>query len=267
MKSLLQLLIIFVISIQVRAQIVYTDVDPDVTVNEFQQGYGVDFDNDGHFDLHVTLLSNTGVWVMHLIWDSSLDNVYVVYDGEEASILELNDEISPSSNWYKLGEGWGGLLYGFWNDSGEYGNWTGTQDHKYLGIKFEIGSEFHYAWIHLTTHQNSHSDLDFTIHSYAYNTIANQMILAGDVGEGAYIDNVTVDKLSIYPNPTKDVVYFKNGINVKDVTIYNANGELISKTKISLLNHSIDLSNYKKGIYLIKIQTESGSVTKRLMKR
>jgi len=207
-KSFSILAFLFVIS-GVNAQIEYTDINPDVTVSEFQQGYGVDFNNDDKVDVHVTLLSNTGVWVMHLIPDSSVDNTFVVYDGEETSILELEDEIAPTSNLYKLGEGWGGLLYGYWSDSGEYGNWIGTQEDKYIGVKFEIGSDFYYGWIHLTTHQYSLTDFDFTIKGFAYNTAANEPILAGDKGTGMQLDKLTFETISVFPNPSSDYVYIK----------------------------------------------------------
>ena len=60
------------------SQIIYTDVDPDVTVSEFLQGYGIDFNLDDKIDVHITLLNNVGVWVMHLIPDSDTDFTYVV---------------------------------------------------------------------------------------------------------------------------------------------------------------------------------------------
>ncbi len=67
------ILSLFFITNDVVSQIIYTDVDPDTTVNEFLQGYGVDFNHDDKIDLHITLLNNVGVWVMHLIPDSNLD--------------------------------------------------------------------------------------------------------------------------------------------------------------------------------------------------
>jgi hypothetical protein len=57
-----------------KSQIVYTDVDPDVTVSEFLQGYGVDFNDDDKIDVHITLLDNVGLCLIHLNPDAKLDH-------------------------------------------------------------------------------------------------------------------------------------------------------------------------------------------------
>ncbi|HIP49564.1 MAG TPA: T9SS type A sorting domain-containing protein [Lutibacter sp.] len=265
-RTLFVLKLVFFFNHPINAQIVYTDIDPDITYTEFLTGHGVDFNADGKVDVHVTLLSNVGVWVMHLIPDSSADNTFVVYDGEEASILELEDEIAPSSNLYKLGTGWGGLLYGYWENDGEYGNWTGTQEDKYLGIKFEIGSNFHYGWIHLTTHQYSYTEMDFTIKGFAYNTIANEMILAGDMGSGVGIDENIINTISIFPNPTENFVFYNAIKNVKQITVISSTGKTCKNISIDSFSKSIDLSKLSNGVYFIRFQTDKNSFIKKILK-
>jgi len=265
-QTLLMLTYIFFINQSMEAQIVYTDIDPDITYTEFLTGHGVDFNADGKVDVHVTLLNNEGVWVMHLIPDSSADNTFVVYDGEEASILELEDEIAPSSNLYKLGEGWGGLLYGYWENDGEYGNWTGTQEDKYLGIKFEIGSKFHYGWIHLTTHQYSYTEMDFTIKGFAFNSVANEEILAGDMGSGIGLEEVAEINISIYPNPTRGIIYFENIKNLKKIYLSDSNGKTLFEKAPNTYCNCLDLSNLEKGFYLVHLQTDQGVITKKVIK-
>jgi len=264
--TLLVLQFIFSFNHTINAQIVYTDINPDITYTEFQTGHGVDFNADGKVDVHVTLLSNVGVWVMHLIPDSSADNTFVVYDGEEASILELEDEIAPSSNLYKLGAGWGGLLYGYWENDGEYGNWTGTQEDKYLGIKFEIGSNFHYGWIHLTTHQYSYTEMDFTIKGFAYNTVANEPILAGDMGSGVGVEEIGIGGISIFPNPTANLIIYDTIENLKQISVINTTGKNCKNIAIDFYSNSIDLSNLPNGVYFIHFQTDKNSFIKKIIK-
>lgn len=261
------LLFIFLTSNLVYSQILYTDVNPDITVSDFQQGYGIDFDDNDKIDFHITLLSNIDVWVMHLILDSSIDNTYVVYDGTEASVLELGDEINPSSNLYHLGgSNWGGLLYGYWVSSGEYGNWTGTQEDKYLGIKFEIDNDFHYGWVHLTTIIHSHSDMEFTVKGFAYNTIPNAEIIAGDMGTVGINDSEFLD-ISIYPNPTTDFVKFKNIDSITQVIVSDLTGKNLTNIPIDYLNNKIDFSNLNKGIYFVLFQTNEGIISKKIVKQ
>jgi len=237
------------------AQIVYTDVVPDTTVNEFLQGYGVDFNHDDKIDLHITLLNNVGVWVMLLIPDSELDEVSVVYDGVEASVLEFGDDISASSNYWELGSGWGGLLYGFWDGDGTYGNWIETQENKYLGIKFQFENHFYYGWIYLTTIIHDFDDNEFTVKSFAYNSTAEQGIEAGDTGGGVGISQMGNKSVSVYPNPAQNTLYFDDIKQVKEVMITDISGKRIYKSR-HIVNNSMDISSLKTGLYFIKISTE-----------
>jgi len=239
------------------SQIIYTDVDPDVTVSEFLQGYGIDFNQDDKIDVHITLLNNVGVWVMHLIPDSDTDFTYVVYDGEEASVLVDGDYISTSSDLYQLGSGWGGLLYGYWEDSGEFGNWTGIQDDKYLGIRFEIDDNFHYGWILLTTIIHDYDDMEFTVKGFAYNTVVDEGIEAGDMGQVGIIDN-EVNDMSVYPNPARDIINLPSKINSGAITIYDISGRLVWENDVQpQLNSTIDVSMLNTGLYIIHFEVDS----------
>jgi len=260
------ILSLFFITNDVVSQIIYTDVDPDTTVNEFLQGYGVDFNHDDKIDLHITLLNNVGVWVMHLIPDSNLDFTYVVYDGEEASVLIDGDDISAASDFYRLGDGWGSLLYGYWEDSGEFGNWTGIQEDKYLGIKFEIDNNFHYGWIHLTTIIYDYDDMEFTVKGFAYNTVADEGIEAGDKGQVGIFKN-NISSMSVYPNPAKDIINLPSNINSGVITISDISGREVWKNDVqSQLNKPIDISMLNTGLYIMHVQVENKVYAAKLVK-
>jgi len=270
MKNLLQLVSLSIFSIllniiPVQAQIVYTDIDPDVTINQFLQGYGVDFNDDNKIDVHLTLLDNVGVWVMLLIPDSDLDETFVVYDGEEATILEYGDDISSASDFWELGSGWGGLLYGYWENDGEYGNWTGVQDDKYLGIKFLANDSYYYAWIYLSTTVYDTDDMEFTIQSFAYNSVAGEGIAAGDTGQGVGISALTKKSLLIYPNPAQDFISFKELENLEQLIITDISGKQIYKSQ-NTNPQEIDVSSFKSGVYFISAQTEEALFTSKFVK-
>ena len=240
------------------AQIVYTDINPDTTVNEFLQAYGVDFNQDNKIDVHLTLLDNVGVWVMLLIPDSELDDVSVVYDGEEASVLEFGDEISVSSNYWELGSGWGGLLYGYWNDDGTYGNWVGSQENKYLGIKFSDNSNDYYAWIHLSTIIHDYNDYEFTIHGFAYNSTADEGIEAGDMGNVGIAEPKSKTAI-IYPNPAQDIIFIKGDFNIKSYWITDVSGKVVIRESNNK-RHSIDISNLKEGYYFLNMSSDEEQI-------
>jgi hypothetical protein len=69
------------------------------------------------------------------------------------------------------------------------------------------------------------------------------------------------DNISVYPNPTKGLVTVNSTTAVKAITVYDTTGKQISASK----TNTVDLSNQAKGVYLVQVQTENGSTTKKVM--
>jgi len=80
-------------------------------------------------------------------------------------------------------------------------------------------------------------------------------------------ENDFLKNVSIYPNPIKD-----NDLNIKTRTplhieIYNVLGKLILTSKVDAYNKTVNVSSLKQGVYLIKLNSEQGSITKKLIKQ
>ncbi|WP_299886508.1 aryl-sulfate sulfotransferase [uncultured Lacinutrix sp.] len=70
-------------------------------------------------------------------------------------------------------------------------------------------------------------------------------------------------KVKVLPNPTKNVVIIESSIAIEKTTLFSITGQkLLEKERSNVLN----LSNYKSGIYILKIHSEKGSVVKQLVK-
>jgi hypothetical protein len=67
--------------------------------------------------------------------------------------------------------------------------------------------------------------------------------------------------VSLYPNPTSGIVVLK-GENITEVQVRNASGRLIPQKDIL----RVDISDQPEGIYFLKITTEDGAVSKKIMK-
>ena len=101
----------------------------------------------------------------------------------------------------------------------------------------------------------------------------NQRIFNTTIDRGAYefgssplgINNFFVEEeFTIYPNPTTTVLNIKMNSNFKNATIYSVLGAKVLETT----SKTITTSNLKNGMYLIKIETENGSIsTKRFFKQ
>jgi hypothetical protein len=72
------------------------------------------------------------------------------------------------------------------------------------------------------------------------------------------------DELAIFPNPTNDVAYISPNENIQNVSIFSVDGKLIKSSN----DHSVNLTNCAKGIYVIKVTSfDNRTVTKLIEKR
>ena len=63
--------------------------------------------------------------------------------------------------------------------------------------------------------------------------------------------------ITVYPNPTMSVIYFKTDTNLLDekVSVFNLSGQLVSQKQITSDN-SLDLSELSTGVYLIRFDNK-----------
>lgn len=76
--------------------------------------------------------------------------------------------------------------------------------------------------------------------------------------------DISKSKVSIYPNPAKDMVYFKtfDHLIINRISVYDLTGkEIINKKNI---NNELNLLQLKDGIYLLKIITDEFTLTHKL---
>ena len=78
------------------------------------------------------------------------------------------------------------------------------------------------------------------------------------------VGNIELQSISVkmYPNPTNDFCIIDCEKPIKSIKISDFNGRLIS----TLEEQTIDLRNYKSGIYFISLNIENQIITKRIVK-
>lgn len=88
--------------------------------------------------------------------------------------------------------------------------------------------------------------------------------LAITVMETLGVDDEELKDFSLYPNPTKDKLYFNSSQIINRIRIYNAVGQLLGDYLLNDTDGNINLSKLEIGIYFIKIndQLKSYSVIK-----
>jgi len=79
------------------------------------------------------------------------------------------------------------------------------------------------------------------------------------------IDTFAIDTISIYPNPAKNKIQLSNLNNLSaEIRIFNVLGKQVFYQSKSIKN-TIDVSNFNKGIYLVKIDVDGKSKTQKLV--
>ena len=243
------------------AQVIYTDVDPDVLIS--MAPYSIDFDGDGVFDVnfeHVSFtftFSSQQVTVRNVIGTGdmiALANSSYVYP----SALAAGAPIGPNDpNWNMVNAG---TLAGLFS-TGSYGSTTGEwvgQD-AYIGCRFTSGDgEVHYAWVHLAVDPDL---LNFTVKAYAYESIPELQIIAGNEGGPATVgDTEGPGRLQVFPNPVRDLttVRFGDGMQGQvNVQVLDGIGRVLQQHNTSISaerSMTLDLSALPAGTYFIAVR-------------
>ncbi len=276
-KRVLSILILG-LGLSANAQINYTDIT-DVTLTSANAttriSYDVDFNGDGINDTYLFAL-DTSITVLGQTAEVTLVSSEFYGTNEmvgelttpigsellKLSVVNFGETISVSSAFINSSTASGSTLYpgaviasdaGSFGTSGYFANTT----NKYIGVKFDINSAFHYGWIQIDVIGNGE---EIKIKSFAYEETAGLSINAGDTG----VVNVTENELK------NSNVYFSNSkIHIKGITgaynlnIYNLLGEkILQKSAINTSTIATNLST--DAVYLIQISKDSNTITKKL---
>lgn len=265
------------------AQVVYTDIIPDTTVNTINGDYQLDLNNDGITDFAIAYqqipitFGTTGGGTVQYTYDiilaagnnaatNQIDTSLVRSAGNpgfpQSDAHIVTAPIGPTNLWFS-GYGSGNTHFlaaastaapGTYN----WGDWNGAVD-KYVALKFDILGQTHYGWARLDVAQNANS---FTIKDYAYDSTANAIINAGDVTTGISTQLLNGVKVFAFDN--------KVNVNLGDitnatVTITDMTGRVINNTTIPSGNQQISLAGQSAGMYMVTVSTATGTSTTKVM--
>ena len=132
--------------------------------------------------------------------------------------------------------------------------------------------------------QNSWITENISLSDYVGQNILIRFQLVSDGGvteDGFYFDDLKIQTLqpnlnnpefnintfSIYPNPVKDKLNILTQETDYSLIVFNIQGQLIFSSKNNSESSVIDYSDYSKGIYLLKIESNAQNKTFKIIKR
>jgi hypothetical protein len=258
-KITLIILAIFILY-DLDAQIVYKDIDPDITTTiNSTDGFkdnivSIDFNGDSKDEYNFRWDDfGGGEWYLHTTF-SAINEISLKgtntnpYGARYIDPLMSSTSINSSLNW---GNSYPEPLIGDKDDT----NFQNLGD-RFIGCKFSINGNTHYGWIRVK--------LDgalFTIKDYAYESEANTAIDAGEKNSLRIDKNEFNQFFSLYPTPSSNYIQLntKTSVQIESIKLLSLNGNIALKCK-KLDKNRIDISKIAQGVYLLQIKFNRGKV-------
>lgn len=120
-----------------------------------------------------------------------------------------------------------------------------------VNLSAYAGQTIYLAWVNDYTNGNLLSIDDIAINA------------TSSMGVNDVKNNIN---LTLYPNPASDYFSISDANDVISVKVYDISGKVI-KSKLELMNDRFDISSLSKGTYIVSIETKTGIVNKKLIKK
>ncbi|MBC8047129.1 MAG: T9SS type A sorting domain-containing protein [Fimbriimonadaceae bacterium] len=255
---------------QVYAQVVYTDLEPDIVIEHDGDDFSIDMDNNGTDDFHFSKKT---------FYDWSTNFHSTIWAGRDGT---FKNEIAASYQtigWaayssyiqqfpYNFSKGYPiNVLLSFQNDNRQIiagnvlydsgwlqkkGNWwDDVIEDRYLGVHFvDSDDNYHYGWIRCDVVDSGKT---FIMKDYAYETKVDGFINAGDLLSYTGIETQHADLVNIFTSG--NTINIISGINnsIYQVVIYDMQGKIVHTNKYTDSEITIQLPHIAKGVYLVEI--------------
>jgi hypothetical protein len=268
------------------AQIVYTDVQPDISLNWSKNDgcgiktYSLDLNNDGSPDFNISAGSDCPICqgYSRFVSVTPINGNGVAYSalgtafasGENIYSMLSWTTSTTKIRWvyhlYNCAYGSGG--------SGSVGNWATVSD-KYLGLKLISSSQTYYGWARLSVSVSSNS-ASFKVKDYAFDSTPNHSILTGATSGARFAEENTLNEtnlsLNVFPNPVSNSTTISFSLEQTEdvsVRIFDETGRLVATLANKLFeegenNITWDVREMNAGVYFLKMETGNYTVTEKI---
>jgi hypothetical protein len=258
----------------VNAQIVYTDVNPDVVVDVNSGIVGLDFNNDATDDLGFAVQNQAGTatystftyqydinfaLVAGSVMGMSSSSSFAVTALNNGDAIGAAGQFNNASAGSILG-GFGPLTIPAFSYTTDYtaGNFLGAVD-KFVGTKFTAGANTHYGWVRVDVAADAST---ITIKDHAFNATPNGTINAGQM---AGLENFAVEnKVTIKTTLEEAMINVTPDLIGGSLVITDMAGKEVKSALINDINAKISYTGLNTGVYFVEARFESGSVNKKV---
>ncbi len=119
-----------------------------------------------------------------------------------------------------------------------------------VNLSAYAGQTIYLAWVNDYTNGNLLSIDDITV------TATSLMA----------VDDVRKNNMTVYPNPASEYFIINNANDVISADIYDVSGKVV-KSKLVAVDNRFDISDLANGVYTVAVETKTGIVSKKLIKK
>lgn len=119
-------------------------------------------------------------------------------------------------------------------------------------------------------------EVDFAVSTATANTVSNQFLVDNVSVSAVATENLlgtstnilSVKDFSVFPNPTKDIVNVSNtSASINSIEVTDLNGRVVKTVNaIDASNTQVNISDLSSGVYMMKIVSDQGTTTKKVIK-
>lgn len=273
------------------AQVIYTDLEPDIELQFNGETAFIDMDNDGTNDFaflktsggyyhYWTSATSTGVYrFRHGIWAgpeyifneiAARSVTHGSYGGStdyfpyafEFGIL-INELISfQNAGFQLLGSGFYQTVIDSEHWADRFGSWNPDVINNFLGVRFKSTDDcMHYGWIRCTT---ADSTKRLIIHDYAFETACEHPIEAGSLSSYVDIQNQANDFNATVYSFNKNIYIHTEIFQNAELIICDLSGKHIINSILQSSYETIGMTNYPSGVYFVTLIQEGHRFDKKV---
>jgi hypothetical protein len=284
-----------------KAQVVYTDINPDSAIYLFstpfmgagQSGnvyYELDVNNDGICDFSFNLWGvrydvggpygdfETAMYIDSGFCDSRNQIAFDSLNHQRMEIAPLNigdsifDPFPQSQNYPNVhfdtifnGALFDSYSYASGMGGSNYGPWNINATNKFVGLKFYVNNSPYFGWVRMSI-SLYRWDPYFIIHDYAYEASGGSTTAGAGSSFTGIKENATED-IKVSPNPSRDEFLVKTSSGkTETLTIFDSFGKLILQDIMNTGKTFIEAKSWAPGMYLLHITDGEKTIVKKLIK-
>ena len=272
------------------SEAVYTNIEPDVVLDEDDEDFFLDINDDLVSDVHFLNVSNyfEGYWtsgsinyvfptaeqrIKIMALGNSIAGTLVTYSTYSSGTIhrifpyaledDLIDNTLQFQNAYNQSLNFRNVYYIFGTYSSYGGNWFPESIDHYLGIRFKDADEInHYGWIRCDVKDDGRA---LVIKDYAYETEPDYPIIAGDTTHYVNINTGENQIDATAYSFGKDIYVISKTFQSIEIKVYDLIGREINSSHMQNEMEIINMSKCASGVYLVKLIQGSSTVEKKVI--